>query len=235
MPHSKDAVEILQSIRLTARDREILVSYEPVVEGIAKLLGRNCEVILHSFEDPGHSVMKIENAHITGRKIGSPITDLGLNALTQSFESKQDVIGSYFTKTDSGKVFKSITVLIRNPKGGPIGMLCVNLDISAPFMEFVGDYIPASGERDQTREHFPTEIPDLVHRSLEDVMMGINTKTGISAAEKNRLIIMELFQRGIFEIKGAIDSVAGEMGVSKYTIYHHLREMKPKTTGGTNP
>ncbi len=228
MPKSKGAAEILQSIRLTAKDRQILALYEPVVEGIAKLMGRNCEVILHSFEDPGHSVMKIENAHITGRKVGSPITDLGLNALMQSFESQQDVIGSYFTRTEAGKIFKSITILIRNPEGGPIGMLCVNLDISASFMDFVGDFIPSSGERDQTREHFPTEIPDLVHRSMEDVMTGINTKTGISAAEKNKLIILELFQRGIFEIKGAIDSVAGEMGVSKYTIYHYLREMKSK-------
>lgn len=228
MPKSKDTTEILQSIKLTTRDREILASCEPMVEGIAKLLGRNCEVILHSFDDPGHSVIKIENAHITGRKVGSPITDLGLNVLMQSFESHQDVIGSYFTKTETGKVFKSITILIRNPKGVPIGMLCVNLDISASFVDFVSDFIPSSGERDQTMEHFPSEIPDLVHRSMEDVMTGINIKTGISAAEKNKLIVLELFQRGIFEIKGAIDSVAGEMGVSKYTIYHYLRELKSK-------
>jgi predicted transcriptional regulator YheO len=49
---------------------------------------------------------------------------------------------------------------------------------------------------------------------------------GVSASEKNRMIIAGLARKGIFDIKGAIDIVAKEIGVSKYTIYHYLREVK---------
>ena len=40
------------------------------------------------------------------------------------------------------------------------------------------------------------------------------------------MIIAELAEKGVFDIKGAIDIVAGEMGISKYTIYHYIREIK---------
>ncbi len=218
--------EVLKSIKLTAQDKATLESIAPIVAGVADIFGRNCEVILHSFEDPGHSVMEIANSHITGRKVGSPITDLGLNVLVQSFANKQDIVGSYYTRTETGKLFKSITILIRNSAKKPIGMLCINIDVSAPLIDFVNDFVPKTEERNQTVENFPTEINELVHSSVEDCMTKINLRKGISAAEKNKMIIAELAEKGVFDIKGAIDIVAGEMGISKYTIYHYIREIK---------
>ncbi len=218
--------DVLKSIKLSARDKEILQSIVPVVHGIAELFGRNCEVILHSFEDPGHSVMEIANAHITGRKVGSPITDLGLSVLVQSFTNNTDIVGSYYTRTETGKLFRSITILVRNGKKNPIGMLCINIDLNAPLIDFINDFVPGSEEKNQTVENYPTEINDLVHTALEACITRINLMKGISSAEKNKMTIAELMEKGVFEIKGAIEIVAGEMGISKYTIYHHIRELK---------
>ncbi|RPI90016.1 MAG: hypothetical protein EHM32_12005 [Spirochaetales bacterium] len=221
-----DPRETLKTIKITDHDRGILRSMEPVVEGIAELFGRNCEVVLHSFENMAHSVMKIANAHITGRKIGSPITDLGLNALRESFAINRDIVGSYFTRTETGKLFKSITILIRNHKNDPIGMLCVNIDVSAPLIDFLADFTPELSGKQLAVEHFHTEIGDMVHASLNECVSQFGQMKGISASERNRMIIAELARKGIFDIKGAIDIVAGEIGVSKYTIYHYLREVK---------
>jgi predicted transcriptional regulator YheO len=221
-----DPREMLKAIRLSDSDRDILRSMEPVVDGIAELFGRNCEVILHSFEDMAHSVVRIANAYITGRKIGSPITDLGLNALRESFAVNRDIVGSYFTRSESGKLFKSITILIRNRKSDPIGMLCVNMDISAPLSDFLSDFAPDLAGKEHVVEHFHTEIGDLVHASLNECMTQFAKTKGVSASEKNRMIIAGLARKGIFDIKGAIDIVAKEIGVSKYTIYHYLREVK---------
>ena len=221
-----DPRETLKTIKLTDHDRGILRSMEPVVDGIAELFGKNCEVILHSFEDMAHSVVKIANSHITGRKIGSPITDLGLNALKESFAANRDIVGSYFTRTENGKLFKSITIIIRNRKDDPIGMLCVNLDISAPMVDFIADFTPELSGKQLAVEHFHTEIGDMVHASLNECVNQFSQIKGISAGDRNRMIIADLARKGIFDIKGAIDIVAGEIGVSKYTIYHYLREAK---------
>src|ERR1700675_4221816 len=34
--------------------------------GLAEAIGKNCEAVVHDFEDPEHSIVAIANAHITG-------------------------------------------------------------------------------------------------------------------------------------------------------------------------
>ncbi|HBY9798562.1 TPA: hypothetical protein MJA66_27845, partial [Klebsiella pneumoniae] len=73
--------EKLDSRPFTQTDHEILKSYEAAVEGLAILIGNHCEIVLHSLEDLKCSAVKIANGEHTGRKIGSPITDLALQML----------------------------------------------------------------------------------------------------------------------------------------------------------
>ena len=68
-------------IELTATDRQILNSYALMLDGLGAYLGEGYELVLHSLESLDHSVIKIINGHYTGRKEGSPITDLALKML----------------------------------------------------------------------------------------------------------------------------------------------------------
>ncbi len=52
----------------------ILKGVKPVVKGIAKTFGKNCEVVLHDTTDPYHSIVAIENPHVTERGIGNGIS-----------------------------------------------------------------------------------------------------------------------------------------------------------------
>ena len=217
----------LKELNLTRDDKEILESIKPIVTAVATVFGRNCEVILHSLEDPGHSVIKIENGHITGRKEGSPLTDLAMKTLIKASEDDSDVVGSYFTRTKDNKLFKSVTALIKNPGGKVIGMLCINIDISAGFGEFIKDFIPEyPEEKNGSGEHFFSDLQDMVDATLSKAMQDINARKGISIREKNLQIITELYNQNIFDIKGSVDIVAEQMGLSKYTIYSYLRTLK---------
>ena len=86
---------------------------DPIVEGVAKLFGRNCEVVLHSLNDLQHSIIKIKNGEITGRKLGSPVTDLSIKILKE-INFSGDNVSSYYTKTKDGKILKSVTIVIKN-------------------------------------------------------------------------------------------------------------------------
>jgi len=217
----------LKELNLSQSDKKILESIKPIVTAVAEVFGKNCEVILHSLEDPGHSVIKIENGHITGRKEGSPLTDLAMKTLLKASEDDKDVVGSYFTRTKDNKLFKSVTALIKNPTGKAIGMLCINIDISAGFSNFIKDFIPEyPEEKNGSGEHFFSDLQEMVDTTLSKVMQEINSQKGISIREKNLQIITELYNQNIFDIKGAVDIVAEQMGLSKYTIYSYLRTLK---------
>ena len=213
-------------IELTEEDRLVLRALEPVVDAVATLFGDNCEVLLHSLENLSNSVVRIANGHVTGRSVGSPITDLGIKALKNAHPGSSDVIGSYFSKTSSGKTLKSVTALIRN-REKPIGLLCINLDLSVPLEDvlktFVADWNGSGGESPET---FAMSSEELVHLSVDKAIEKMSRERQISANTRNKRIVQELHQQGIFDIKGAVDVVARELGVSRYTIYNYLREIR---------
>jgi predicted transcriptional regulator YheO len=219
--------ESLKMIKLSINDKKILNIIDPIVEGIAKLFGKNCEVVLHSLDNLQHSIIKIKNGEITGRKLGSPLTDLSIKILKE-VNSSRDNVRSYYTKTKDAKILKSVTVLIRNSQEKPIGFLCINFNLSTPLTEFVQEIFPRSRTLVDTLEYFPVDTNELINRTLGEVVTKIAKKKDIPNTDKNKLIVFELYNKGIFNIKGTIDLVAKEIGVSRYTIYNYIRETKVK-------
>ena len=209
----------------TPSDRAILARYGNVAETVARLFGSGCEVVIHSLEDMSHSVVKTVNGNVTGRVIGSPITDLVLDVLNKSLEAKEDIMGPYFSNTKAGKPLKSVKMLIRNDGEIPIGFLCINYDLSLPLGRFLEEFSP-SANAPQSGEHFAPDVGELVAQAVADELGAISGITGVSPTEKNRGVVAKLEQRRLFDIKGSVELVAGELGVTIHTIYKYLREMR---------
>jgi len=214
------------SITLTDEDRAVLHSLEPVVDAVAVMFGEHCEVLLHSLEDLSNSVVKIANGHVTGRSVGSPVTDLAIKTLKNAEQTDSDVVGAYYSTTRDGRKLRSVTALIRNGSK-PIGLLCVNMDMSAPLLDILRTFVPGSVPADEdSPEHFVMSTDELVHKSVETAITEMNKERQVSPASKNKRVVGELFKQGIFDVKGAVDIVARELGVSRYTIYNYLREIR---------
>lgn len=223
----------MNAVKLSSGDRTILDALCGTADGIAKIFGESCEVVIHSLEDLRHSAIKIVNGHVTGRQIGSPLTDLGVEMITKANTITSDVIGPYYNRTDKGKLLKSVTVLVRNPRQKLIGFFCINIDLSAAVLQFPAKVFSPQGKiesssevTDQLTEHFPSNVQNLISEIFKLVSRGVNEDKKISNTERHRMVVSELYKRGIFNIKGAVDFVAGELGVSRYTVYNHVREAK---------
>lgn len=223
----------MNRVKLNSGDKAILNTVCGVTEGIAKIFGESCEVVVHSLEDIRHSVIKIVHGHVTGRQIGSPLTDLGVEMIAKANTITSDVIGSYYSRTDKGKLLKCVTVVIRNSRQKLIGFLCINIDLSAAVPQFPAKifspqgYIKSSsGVTTQLAEHFPSKVQDLISDIFKLVVSDANKYKKLSLTERNKMVVLQLYQRGVFNIKGAVDFVAAELGVSRYTVYNHIREAK---------
>jgi predicted transcriptional regulator YheO len=214
--------------KISKSDKAILASLKTVVEGVAEVFGTNCEIVLHSLEDLSHSCIKIEHGHVTGRSVGSPLTDLGIEIVNKADSLDKDVVGSYYSTLDDGRILKSVTILIRNAQGKPIGCMCINIDLSVPFVELIRGFLPPSGKSPfgTMVEHFPLAVDDLVRRTLETVMTDVNKQREISPSEKNKMVVEELYNKGMFNVKGVVDVIAKEMGISRYTVYNYIRDAR---------
>jgi predicted transcriptional regulator YheO len=209
------------------QDLKFPESFKTLVEAIANIFGPHCEVVLHSLQDLSNSVVHIANNHVSGRKVGSPMTDFGIEIFKNANKTKSDTIGPYICKLDDGRILRCVTTVIRNSAGKPIGMLCINIDLSAPLLDFLNEFNSEnSNKHNDIVEHFAFSPEDLILRALDMARREVNMNTKLSATERNQRIVFELNRKGMFDVKGAVDIVAKESGISRYTVYNYLREAK---------
>ena len=67
---------------------------------------------------------------------------------------------------------------------------------------------------------------ELVRHMLETATANASKRGRLSPTERTKRVIWELYRRGAFDVKGGLDLVAKEMGVSRYTVYNYIREAK---------
>jgi predicted transcriptional regulator YheO len=212
-------LDVLDERPFSPVDHEILASYEAVVDGLAMLIGEHCEIVLHSLEDLKSSAIRIANGEHTGRKIGSPISDLALRMLHDMAGDDSSVSKAYFTRAKNGVLMKSVTIAIRNREQRVIGLLCINMNLDVPFSQIMKTFIPPETQENATSVN-------LVAQALEFTIEEVNADRGVSNNAKNRQIVLNLYEKGIFDIKDAINQVADRLNISKHTVYLYIRQFK---------
>lgn len=213
-------------VSLTATDNEFMQSYYRLADMVADLIGPHCEVVLHSFGDLEASVVKIVNGHHTGRGVGSPITDMGLKMLRLFMQTGEVNSRSYFTRNKKGELLKSTTCVVAGEHGKPIGLFCVNINLSVPFPELIKTLIPDNSPLAMVMEHFSTNSHDVISQSAEKAIHEIDSNSNISKKSRNKAIIFHLYENGIFELKESAGVISEKLGISRHAIYKYLREFK---------
>lgn len=213
-------------IELTEQDRLILESYKVLLEGLADYLGEGYELILHSLENLDKSVIKIINGHYTGRKEGAPITDLALNMLKKINNSETPQSYSYFSKSKNGALLKSTTIPIVSGHRKIIGLLCINLHTEISFQKMISTFLPNEPDYSTQQETFAENVDDLIVTTLTTARAHVLNNPDISCNNRNKEIVAYLYEKGIFKMKDSVIKVANLMGISKNTVYMHIRNMK---------
>ena len=205
----------------------------PLVDAIAGTFGENCEVVLHDLSKPHQSIIKIANGHITNRKVGDPLTDLGLSLLEkQKTENNTSLIG-YRTKTKKEIELKSTTIFFKNNKGKFIGALCININIQPYiaikmlFEELCRTHSKINGGSEkESPERFEPNVDNLINELIEQSVKKIDKPLAHMGKDDKLKIIRDLKEKGLFLIKGSAKRVSKELGVSLAAIYKYLEEIR---------
>lgn len=211
---------------------EILKSYIPMVDFIADVCGPNFEVLLHDVSKPESSVIAIRNGHITGRKIGSPMTDLALKVLKQKDYLERDFITNYDGYGEDGKIFLSSTYYIKNSKQELIGLICVNNDIADikelkrvyEMMMKRFEYRKENEAEIDYKENIEVPLTSIAHSIISKTIESINVPPERMSIKEKVNIVQELNDKGVFLLKGAIADVAKQLQISETTVYRYLNK-----------
>lgn len=216
MKRIKDEFEVLSSL----------------IKCIAAQFGEKCEVVLHDLSNEiEHTIVAIENGHVTGREVGGCATNIGFESfnrmLKNSGKDNVEDLYNYFTTTSDGKVLRSSTSHVRDEDGKVIGSICINFDIS----EFVAAENAIKTltnnkiQRDIGEIHVQN-VNELLDISLKACRDEIGKPVSLMTKEEKVKAIKYLDEKGIFLITKSGNKVCDFFNISKFTLYNFLDQIR---------
>ncbi|WMI80126.1 helix-turn-helix transcriptional regulator [Anaerotignum sp. MB30-C6] len=211
---------------LSERDRATLYSYVNVADGVAEFWGDLCEVVIHNLENMDNSVMHIVNGHLSGRQVGAAISEVTLSFLNRMMAEPNFKHLHYFAKNKRGENFKASISAIVGESGNIIGLFCLNMYLSSPLTALIQCMTPGeNAKQENISETFVENTTELMLHALEEVKKCVYSNLAISSSNKNKEIVSILYQKGIFNLKDSVITIAEHLGISKNTVYMHIRNM----------
>ena len=77
----------------------LLQQYIKLTEFLGLALGPDYEVVLHDLTNKDHSIIAIANSHISGRKLGAPLTNMSLSILRDKSYEHTDYHLHYYSNS----------------------------------------------------------------------------------------------------------------------------------------
>ena len=193
-------------------------------QALAQTFGNSCETLVHDMSMPGHPLVAIFNAHVSGRTIGSTADIFGgdLGAGNPHDYICQDAINT-LAVTNTGRYVKSTTIHYRGE--GYHYALGVNFDYTG--------LLPAAAtlrELTQTSADLDEHISNQRQLQLDDVFEECVRTIGVPVARMKKQERMQmvslLMSKKAFDLQKSVTYVADRLGISRYTVYKYIHEVE---------
>lgn len=198
-----------------------LDNYRAIADAIATLFFPHAEVVLHDLRT--QKIDYIAN-NISKRAVGD---DAALEDMLGE-EVDERTIGPYEKLNWDGQKIRSVSSVLRDARGVPIAVLCINLNISLfesakqalDLFLAPGKLIPQPDAL--FRDDWQERINTFLHNWLRQRQLGLNLLT----REHKRELVEALHAEGAFKGKSAANYVANVLNMGRATVYKHLKEIK---------
>ncbi|MEP6908686.1 MAG: PAS domain-containing protein [Pseudoxanthomonas sp.] len=214
---------------------------KPVVELFGRMIGDNVEVVLHDLSTPGASVLAIANGHVTGRSVGDPILsgpreDAGFRELyrdvSRTGQITCSIVDEYQTTNASGRRLRSGTLLFRDHDGVPVAALCLNADMTVFEMAHGWLEQMLHKKAQPHRVDAPNgevALDVIMQEIIDDAVKRFMKPPEMMNKEEKMYAVEAMMQRGLFLIRNSVEQVAAALGVSRFTIYNYIEQIKQKS------
>lgn len=195
-----------------------LNKYTAVAQAISMLLHPHAEVVLHDLSTG--RITAIYN-NLSKRKVGEE----SLLEEATNLTKLPDVFPLYSKVNWDGKKMKSVTATIRNSKGTPIGLFCINLDLSKweEMHQFILGWIEGMDAKEKPDLLFKDDWKEKINIFVSDYLQKEALSLKTITKEQKQELVRTLHRKGAFQAKKAASYAADVLGVSRATIYNYLR------------
>ncbi|MGH4138383.1 helix-turn-helix transcriptional regulator [Clostridium sp.] len=227
----------------------MLTQYSILVEFLGKSLGPDYEVALHDIGHDTNAIVAIANGYISGRTIGDPMTNFGLNIILNKLYKNNKYKINYHGISKDQHILRCSTMFIKDTNEELVGMLCINFDdrkfvnISDQILKLCHPdeliekrctYESIDSLSDDEIEKFSGSISEVTETVLNKILLDKDIPIDRLTQNERLNVIDVLNRKGIFSLKGAVSEVAKKLHCSEPSIYRYLSKLnKDKDTKQT--
>ena len=111
-------------------EKELKRHYMLIVDFLGHILGPDYEIALHELNDDSNEIIAIANGELTGRHLGSPLSNKMLEYVAGNLYETQNYVLNFESVSATGKTMCSNSMFIKGRSGELAGLLCINFDAS---------------------------------------------------------------------------------------------------------
>lgn len=200
--------------------KEYIDLLDRIAEGISKMFGNNCEVVVADLDNPDKSIISIYNGHVTGRKVGDSLSELGLKAMKDKHFDKDSI--NYHAKTKDGRLIKCSTFHINVSKKRlalGINFDYTNLAMAHSTLESL------IRVEENIKDEFYSNPNEILDNMISDAVKLVGKPASLMNKEDRMKVVKYLDDRGALLVQKGVQIVAETLNVSRYTIYNYLNEI----------
>ena len=192
----------------------------PTADAIAALFAPFVEVAVHDLAS--QTVVHLANA-FSRRRLGdeSALDDI-------AFDPSEAVIGPYEKVNWDGRRLRSISIVVRDDEARPIGLICVNADITAldSLRGALALFLDGAAVSPQPEKLFRDDWQERINAFLTAWLKDRGATLGGLGRNEKREIVEALYRQGAFKGRSAAPYVASVLSLSRATVFAYLKAMK---------
>ena len=206
--------------------------YIDLSDFLGTVLGPDYEIIVYDLKQ----ILYIINGNISGRKSGDLLSPTMKSILQREESAKETWLSNYRALSSNGKLLRSSSFFIKDETCKVVGGLNINFhdnrskELSNLIFSLChpDNYVSKNISIEIKGNDEQTIFSENISNTIDEILNRINKSlpfSDLSHSEKLD-IIRQLYQKGIFSMKGAIKTVGNRLSCSPASMYRYLDIVK---------
>ena len=204
-----------------------LQQYVPLAKFLKDALGERFEVSLVDADNPNEEITVCESGLSGGEIENSQMQQLISAVLESRALKSNDYLCCFSGANDQGEDKKCSVFNIRKESGEPFGFLCIEEKRGELYMvkDVFDEIMQPEGAQGTGSVRISREVDSLLKERITEVWEKYAASSEkLKKADKVEFI-SELFEMGIFRIRGGAAAVSEVSGISQASVYRYLGEI----------
>jgi predicted transcriptional regulator YheO len=133
----------------------------------------------------------------------------------------------YYKQNFDGRPLKCTSITLRNARGHPVGLICINVDVSffQQGQELFQKFLSIHKEAENPIEIFGGSFEEKVSSMMKLYLEEHHLQLLRLKREQKKELVQYLYRKGVFHFKNAPSFLAKQLHTSRASIYNYIKEI----------